>query len=54
MGKMREEIDNLQRRANDEFQVSLLRGICDHAAGMTDMLALSEYERLYGGPIIST
>jgi len=54
MGKMREEIDSLQRRADMEFQVSLLRGICDHVAGMTDMFALSEYERLYGGPIIST
>ncbi|RLC36548.1 hypothetical protein DRH29_04350, partial [candidate division Kazan bacterium] len=53
-GKMRAQIDNLESRADERFQISLLRGICDHVAGMTDTFALSEYERLYGGPIVST
>ncbi len=48
LGKFREKIDSSSLNSEKEFQVSLLRGICDHVAGMTDRFAMLEYEKLYG------
>lgn len=47
IGKLREEIDHLSKRSNPKFQITLLRGICDHIAGMTDNYATGEFRRLY-------
>lgn len=48
IGKLRSEINDLSKRASSSFQIDLLRGICDHIAGMTDNYAISEFKRLYG------
>ena len=48
LGKLRDEIDSLSKKSDKAFQISLLRGICDHIAGMTDNFAIAEYKRLYG------
>lgn len=48
IGKIRESIDDLSKKADQKFQCDLLRGICDHIAGMTDKFSISEYQRLYG------
>ena len=48
IGNLRNEIDSLSKKSSHAFQMHLLRGICDHIAGMTDNFAISEYKRLYG------
>jgi len=48
LGGFRKNIDKPDFRKRKDFQIALLRGICDHIAGMTDDFALSEYKRLYG------
>lgn len=48
LGEMRNNIDSPSLKANPRFQISLLRAICDHIAGMTDNFAISEYKKLYG------
>lgn len=48
LGEMRNDIDSASLRSRSKFQISLLRGICDHLAGMTDKFAIEEYKRLYG------
>ncbi len=48
LGSLRVHIDSPTKKADPRFQIALLRGICDHIAGMTDDFALSEYKRLYG------
>lgn len=48
IGKLRNQVDALSKRSNPGFQINLLRGICDHIAGMTDNFAISEFKRLYG------
>ena len=48
IGKLRAEIDSLSKKTSHVFQIHLLRGICDHIAGMTDNFAISEFKRLYG------
>jgi dGTP triphosphohydrolase len=48
LGEMRNNVDSPSLKANQRFQISLLRAICDHIAGMTDNFAISEYKKLYG------
>lgn len=48
IGEMRNNIDSPKHKSNPEFQIALLRAICDHIAGMTDIFALAEYKKLYG------
>lgn len=48
IGKLRADIDDLSKKSSRSFQIHLLRGICDHIAGMTDNYAITEFKRLYG------
>lgn len=48
LGEMRNEIDSAKLRSKNDFQICLLRGICDHLAGMTDKFAIEEHRKLYG------
>ena len=48
LGNLRNEVNSLSKKSDKAFQISLLRGLCDHIAGMTDNFAISEYKRLYG------
>ncbi len=48
LGDMRNSIDSVSYRQDKNFQIALLRGICDHLAGMTDSFAIDEFKRLYG------
>jgi dGTPase len=48
LGEMRNEVDSSKLKADPIFMIALLRGICDHIAGMTDSFAISEYQKLYG------
>ncbi len=48
LGEMRNEVDSSKLKADPKFMISLLRGVCDHIAGMTDSFAISEYQKLYG------
>ena len=48
IGKIRSEISQLSKKSNKRFQINLLRGICDHIAGMTDNFATAEFRKLYG------
>lgn len=48
LGEMRNEIDSARLRSENDFQICLLRGICDHLAGMTDKFAIEEHRKLYG------
>lgn len=47
--RFRKELDNAVLRAIPKWRSLLIRGICDHIAGMTDQEAISEYEKLYTG-----
>jgi len=47
VSKIREAICNAEIKSDPRFQISLLRGICDHIAGMTDRYAFSEYSELF-------
>jgi hypothetical protein len=42
-------LDNAMLGAICVWRSILVRGICDHIAGMTDQEAISEYEKLYTG-----
>lgn len=48
IGKLRDDIDSPKNRADPQFQIALLRAVCDNIAGMTDNYAKMTYERLYG------
>ena len=48
LGKMRNRMDTASLKSDDRFQICLLRGICDHLAGMTDGFATQEHKNLYG------
>lgn len=48
LGNLRNQINSLSKKSDKAFQLSLLRGLCDHIAGMTDNYAITEYKRLYG------
>ncbi len=48
LGSLRNEVNSLSKKSDKAFQISLLRGLCDHIAGMTDNFAIAEYKRLYG------
>ena len=48
VGERRNNIDLPKTKKDKNFQISLLRVICDHIAGMTDHYALQEYQKLYG------
>lgn len=47
IGRMRNDICSPSYRSDTQFQICLLRVICDHVAGMTDNFALKEHKRLY-------
>ena len=47
IGKIRSEIGQITYKTSARTQINLLRGICDHIAGMTDNFATSEFKRLY-------
>lgn len=47
VSKIREEVSHASFKSDPAFQISLLRGICDHIAGMTDRYAFHEYGELY-------
>ena len=47
VSKIRKEISDASFKSEPVFQISLLRGICDHIAGMTDRYAFQEYRELY-------
>lgn len=51
LGEMRDKIDSPVLNQDYRFQISLLRAICDHVAGMTDRFAISEHLKLYGESI---
>jgi dGTPase len=48
LGVMRNKVDSTTLKSDPRFMICLLRGICDHLAGMTDSFAISEYQKLYG------
>lgn len=48
IAEIRKELSNAEFKSNPDFQISLLRGICDHIAGMTERYALHEFRELYG------
>jgi dGTPase len=47
IGNFRNEIDSVQNKSNHEFQIALLRAICDNIAGMTDDFAINKHKQLY-------
>lgn len=47
VNRYRDVMSGFKYRTDTDFNISLLRGICDHLAGMTDDFALAEYTRLY-------
>jgi dGTPase len=54
-GEFRERVKSAHNSsANSQFQISLLRTICDHIAGMTDRYAFEEYQQLYGSAALRT
>lgn len=48
LGEFRNKIASSSLRSDRNFEVCLLRSICDHIAGMTDNFVLEEHARLYG------
>lgn len=49
VGQLRNELhNNYFTKSNEEFNMILLRTICDYIAGMTDRYAMEQYELLYG------
>ncbi|MCE5314019.1 MAG: dGTP triphosphohydrolase [Armatimonadota bacterium] len=54
-GDYRNIVQKLHNRSdNSEFQIKLLRTICDHISGMTDRYAFAEYQQLYGSSPLRT
>lgn len=50
-GEYREDVKEWHNKSGEDgqdFQIRLLRSICDHIACMTDRYALVEYQQLYG------
>lgn len=48
LGKYRNQIASSLNRSNPDYELILLRAICDHIAGMTDNFVIEEHSRLYG------
>lgn len=38
----------IRNKKEIEYDILIMRSICDYIAGMTDNFAISEYEKLYG------
>ncbi len=53
-GHWRDFINNRHNADNRDFQVALIRTICDHIAAMTDGYALRQYQQLYGQVALSS
>ena len=48
LGEYRNRVATAELRSDKNFEKSLMRGICDHIAGMTDNFVIDEFSRLYG------
>ena len=48
IGEIRKHLAKLQTRGRFSFRAIMLRTICDYISGMTDRIAISEYQNLYG------
>jgi dGTPase len=48
IGTLRNKIDSSKNKSNPQFQIALLRAICDNISGMTDDFAFAQHKELYG------
>ena len=47
IGVLRDNIDSASNKSDHDFQIALLRAICDNISGMTDDFAMQQHQQLY-------